>query len=217
MFTEFFKSSFNDANKDMAFTNLVTNTLAKPKYNDDKLTEITGMNFESKFNKDFIPSMIYTFQYETKKKDKINKVSFIDYVPLVLCFTSDTKYITGLNFNLIPNSTRAELLDMIYNAYKNFYVDKLSKAVKDNTPIVNEEFASFLINEHTRTEFLKIVSEKLKYNINKTYRKYDKTKIKNARLIEFDMWKYIPMLVFDDAVRGAVLVSIQKAIINSTK
>ena len=95
--------------------------------------------------------------------------------------------------------------------------EKLSKAVKDNTPIVNEEFASFLINEHTRTEFLKIVSEKLKYNINKTYRKYDKTKIKNARLIEFDMWKYIPMLVFEDAVRGADLVSIQKAIINSTK
>ena len=45
MFTEFFKSSFNDVNKDMAFTNLVTNTLAKPKYNDDKLTEITGMTF----------------------------------------------------------------------------------------------------------------------------------------------------------------------------
>lgn len=216
MFTEFFKSSFSKDNKELAFTNLVTNTLSKPKYNNDKLTELTGMNFEAVFNKDFIPSMIYTFCYETKSSDKIKNVSFIDYVPLIMCFTCDTNYITGINFNLIPNSTRAELLDVIYDAYKNFYDEKLSKALIDGTPILNEELASFLINEQTRNKFLKILSSKLKYNINKTYRKYDKSKIKNIRLIEFDMWKYIPVLVFNDAIRGASLSAVQKAIINDT-
>jgi hypothetical protein len=42
---------------------------------------------------------------------------------------------------------------------------------------------------------------------------YDKSKIRNPRMIEFDVWKYIPCLVFKDAIRGANLVDIQREII----
>ena len=207
MFVEFFKDNFKDT-KEYAFEYLVTNTLGSPKFGQEKLVELPGMDFESTFNKHMLPSMIYTFKYETKSKDVIGKANFIDYVPVILCVTNEDKYITGINFNFLPNNVRAEFLDIIYNAYKEFYVDKLSSAVEKGTAILNEEFAKFLIKEDTRQSF-----SKLKYPISSAYRKYDKTKIKNPRLIEFDMWKFIPSLVFVDAVRGAGLVEIQQEII----
>lgn len=213
MFSEFFKNNFNDNTKANAFDYLVTNTLGKPKFGQDKLVELPGMDFESTFNKHMLPSMIYTFKYETKSKDTIGKVNFIDYVPVILCVTNEDKYITGINFNFLPNDVRAEFLDIIYNAYQEFYVNKLSSAVEKGIAILNEEFANFLIKEDTRQSFFKLMESKLKYPISSAYRKYNKTKIKNQRLIEFDMWKYIPCLVFVDAVRGAGLVEIQQEII----
>ena len=212
MFVEFFNNNFKDT-KDLAFDYLVTNTLGSPKFGQEKLVELPGIDFESTFNKHMLPSMIYTFKYETKSKDSIGKANFIDYVPVILCVTNEDKFITGINFNFLPNDVRAEFLDLIYNAYKEFYSETLSDAVKKNKAVLNEEFASFLIKEDTRQSFFKLMESKLKYPITTAYRKYDKTKIKNPRMIEFDMWKYIPSLVFVDAVRGAGLVEIQQEII----
>lgn len=214
MFVEFFNKNFKDT-KDLAFDYLVTNTLGSPKFGQDKLVELPGMDFESTFNKHMLPSMIYTFKYETKSKETIGKAKFIDYVPVMLCVTNEDKFVTGINFNFLPNNVRAEFLDIIYNAYKDFYVNKLSDAVEKNNAILNEEFANFLIKEDTRQSLFKLLESKLKYPILSAYRKYDKSKIKNQRLIEFDMWKYIPSLVFVDAVRGAGLVEIQQEIITN--
>lgn len=213
MFTEFFKDNFNDNTRKDSFDYLVTNTLGKPKFGQEKMMEISAMDFESTFNKNILPSMIYTFKYETKAKETIGKTQFIDYVPIILCVTNEDKYITGINFNFLPNNVRAAFLDIIYNAYEDFYVNKLSDAIGKGSAVLNEEFASFLIKEDTRTAFFKLMESKLNYPINSAWRKYDKTKIKNPRLIEFDMWKYIPCLVFKDAIRGAGLVEVQQEII----
>lgn len=215
MFKELFKKSFNDSTAKQAYEYLVTNTLDKDLKSPDKLVEITAMDFESTYNKDMLPSMIYTFKYKADNNNTIGKVKFSDVIPLILCFTNENGYVTGINFNYIPNSTRADLLDIIYTAYKDFYEDKLSDALKKGTPIINKELASFLIKEETRNKFLDLLSKKLSFDVSKTYRKYDKSKIKHARLIEFDMWKYIPFLTFKDAIRGASLSDLQKQIISN--
>ena len=213
MFKEFYSEYFNKNGAGIALKYLLDNTIGKPKYGVDKLVELTAMDFESSFNKEMIPSMIYTFTYESKNIEKIGKAEFTDFIPVILCATNEGGYVTGINFNFLPNDVRAEMLDIIYKAYEAFYTKELSDAVKKGEAIVNEELAGFLINETTRTEFFKILSDKLDYPITSAWRKYDKTKIKNQRLIEFDMWKYIPLLVSNDSVRGAGLVEIQKEII----
>lgn len=214
LFNDFYNKNFNDETKKLSFDYLVTNTLGQPKFGREKLVELTGMDFESTFNKTLIPSMIYTFKYETKAKDEIGKAKFIDYVPVILCVTNQDGYVTGINFNFLPNDIRANFLDIIFEAYKDFYTNKLSDAVSNGTAVLNEEFASFLINEETRTAFLKLMEGKLGYPISTAWRKYSLSNIKNPRLIEFDMWKYIPCLVFNDAVRGAGLIEIQKEIVS---
>lgn len=215
MFKELFKDEFNAKSSKQAYEYLITNTLDKKLKSPDKLVEITGMDFESTYNKDMLPSMIYTFKYKAKNENTIGKVKFSDAIPLILCFTNENGYVTGINFNYIPNSTRADLLDIIYKAYKDFYENKLSDALKKGVAIVNNEFASFLIKEETRNKFLNLLTKKLSFDVSKTYRKYEKSKIKDARLIEFDMWKYIPFLTFKDAIRGASLSDLQKQIISN--
>ena len=215
MFKEIFKKSFNANTSKDAYTYLVTNALVDKLHSTDKLVEITGMDFESTYNKDILPSMIYTFKYKADNTNTIGKVEFSDIVPLILCFTNENGYITGLNFNYMPNSTRADLLDIIYTAYKEFYENKLSDAVKKGIAIINNEFANFLIHDETREKFLDILTDKLSFNVRQTYRKYKKSKIQDARLIEFDMWKYIPLLTFKDSIRGASLSDLQKQIISN--
>lgn len=215
MFVSEYKKFKSNGASDDAFKYLVENTLVNPKYGQDKSGEITAMNFEKDFIADFLPSMVYTFMYETKTKETIGKASFIDYVPVLLCFTNRDGFISGINFNFLPNNIRAEFLDKIYNAYKEFYTDTLSDAITSLESVYNKEFASFLIDDTTRQAFLTLMDKQLDYPISSAYRRYNKSLIKNPRMIEFDNWKYIPHLVFKDAIRGAGLVEVQREIITN--
>lgn len=212
MFKKYFENSFAES-KDLATKVLVDYTLGTPKYGADKSVELTAMDFEKDFITDFLPSMIYTFMYEKKDVEAIGKTTFIDRVPLLLCCTNKNGYLTGINFNFIPNDVRAAFLDEIYFAYKDFYQNTLSDAVTSGTSTFNSELASFLIDDETRKAFFKLMDAKLSFPISSAYRMYDKSKIRNPRMIEFDVWKYIPCLVFKDAIRGANLVDIQREII----
>lgn len=214
MFKEFFKDDFEHSSK-IANKVLVDYTLGTPKYGADKTVEMTAMDFEKDLMSDFLPSMIYTFMYDSKIKETINGIEFIDRVPLLLCCTNVSGYISGINFNFLPNDIRASLLDEIYYAYEDFYTNKLSDAVTNGTSIFNKEFASFLIDEKTRQAFFKLMESKIDYPISTAYRKYNKECIKKPRLVEFDIWKYIPCLVFKDAVRGINLVDFQREIITN--
>jgi hypothetical protein len=214
MFKKYFENSFAES-KDLATKVLVDYTLGTPKYGADKSVELTAMDFEKDFITDFLPSMIYTFMYDSKIKESINGTEFIDRVPLLLCCTNVGGYISGINFNFLPNDIRASLLDEIYYAYKDFYTNTLSDAVTNGTSTFNKEFASFLIDEKTRQAFFKLMESKIGYPISAAYRKYNKEYIKNPRLVEFDVWKYIPCLVFKDAVRGVNLVDFQREIITN--
>lgn len=212
MFKEHFDKHFGET-QDLAMKVLVDYTLGSPRYGADKAVELTAMDFEKDFISDFVPSMIYTFMYDKGDENIIGKAVFFDRVPLLLCCTNKDGYITGINFNFIPNDIRALFLDEIYKAYKDFYENALADAAESGTSTFNSELASFLIDDSTRKAFFNLMDAKLGYPISTAYRKYDKSKIKNPRMIEFDVWKYIPSLVFKDAVRGANLVDIQREII----
>ena len=217
MFTEIYKDSHLQAMSAQATKSLVQMLLVDNTRGANKSNELTGMNMESTFNYTLLPSMIYTFLYNSPDSEHINETNFKDHIPVILCTSFDGKYVTGINFNLIPNDIRANLLDIIYNAFKNFYTNDVEKAVAKNKATINEKFANLLVNEKTRADFLKILNDKLGINVSNAYRVYDVKYIKNVRLIEYDNWKYVPFLSFKDSVRGAGLATLQRKMVDRSK
>ena len=71
MFKEFFEDDFEHSSK-IATKALVDYTLGTPKYGDDKTIELTAMDFEKDLMSEFLPSMIYTFMYDSKIKESVN-------------------------------------------------------------------------------------------------------------------------------------------------
>ena len=74
-----------------------------------------------------------------------------------------------------------------------------------------------LMNEESRKKLLQVFDSLTGIKVSNAYRKYKKTAIENIRLIEYDVWDYIPSLVFTDSIRGASLAAVQKSIIESSK
>ena len=118
----------------LAFDYLVGDLLIKEKRGSEKAKEITALDMESKSPMDFVPAMIYTFLYITgDRKEEISGKKFKDNVPVILCFSSTSSSVTGLNFNLIPNDARAAILDIVVKLTKtpmfkdNGYVGKMIK------------------------------------------------------------------------------------------
>lgn len=213
MFAELYNSVSKPEYEKMAFEYLVKDKLDAVFSYSNNSKQLTAMNMESSLKSSFIPSMIYTFSYETDMQEKIAKYSFYDIVPVILCTFNDGETIAGLNFNFIPTDIRAVILDIIYNTFKSFYDDELDNAVQKRNAIINTSFAQYLIPDKG-ISFFNLLSTKIGIDITKAYRTYKKSDIKNTRLIEFDEWKYIPFLVFEDAVRGASLAAIQKSLID---
>lgn len=213
MFVELYRSVSKADYERSAFNYLVKDKLDAIFSYSNKSKQLTAMEMESSLKTAFIPSMIYTFSYETNMQDKIGKYSFYDIVPVILCTSNDGQLVTGLNFNFLPTDIRALVLDIIYNAFKTFYDKDVDKAVERGEAAINESFAQFLIPDKG-ISFLNLLNNKLGIKITDAYRTYRREDIKNIRLVEFDEWKYIPFLVFKDAVRGASLAKVQKDIID---
>lgn len=196
----------------LAFEYLVTDTLDKYLTGPSKSKQVTGMDMESRL-KTIFPSLIYTFMYNSEHIDKEGKYEFRDYVPVIFCMYIDNDYIYGINFNLLPNDVRAKLLDIISDSNPNFYAYGIyNEGIQLSNALINN-----LMNEESRKKLLSVFDSLTGVKVSNAYRKYKKKCIERIRLIEYDVWEYIPNLVFTDSIRGANLAVVQKSIIESNK
>lgn len=210
------KSNSNEIKKAEEY--LLKNTLSANLIGDDKIKEIDGMDMESKLSGRIIPSMIYTFIYDTnKEKQKEGEIIFGDNLPIVLC--CDVKpimkilngkvvnglSIIGINLNFISNEERAIVLNAIYNAFSNFY-NNIYKEVYDNRVAINKGLISLVTNK----DFIKNIKAITNVDISKCVRSYNLSFAKNIRLIEYNLWKYIPLYDAKRTITNATIQQIQK-------
>ena len=178
----------------LAMQYLVTDLLDSKLKGADKSRELSALDMESQLPTQFVPSMIYTFMYNGDNCDN---------VPLMLCFAIGPTYIDGLNFNLIPNNARAAILDVISSTYKYNQI--------------NNNIGRVFTQPNGIKQFLNVIENQIGLNVTPAFRRYDLKKVINPRLIEYDMWKYIPFLSFKDAVRGSELINKQKEMVLSNR
>ena len=190
-----------------AFDYLVGDLLIKEKRGAEKAKELTALDMESKAPMDFVPAMIYTFLYISDTKEMAGKAQFRDMVPVILCFTSTSSSVTGLNFNMIPNDVRASILDLIVKLTKEPMFDDSGKFK------ANETIAKLFVTPNGVKAFLAAVENETGLNVSSAVRTYKIDCVKKLRMVEYDMWKYVPALSFKDAIRGAGLADIQASMI----
>lgn len=195
-----------------AFDYLVGDLLIKEKRGADKSKELSALDMESKLPTDFVPAMVYTFLYVSDKPQQTDSLKqFKDAVPVILCFTATSKTVTGLNFNMIPNDVRASILDLIVKLTKAPLYDDSGKFK------ANEIMGKLFITPSGVSAFMKAVEAETGLNVASAIRTYSIDNIKRMRLIEYDMWKYIPALSFKDAIRGAGLADLQADMIKDNR
>lgn len=217
MFVEFYKE--NRGNIDVleqAKKVLIGDTLSKPLLGSEKLTDIESSDMESKISEPFIPSLFYTFKY-VAETDVIAGISAVDYIPIMLCFKKSSKYVEGINFNLLPNEMRAVMLDAINNSFDGYYTGMGLDVAQRGEISINERFGNILVSDSGKMQFMRYFERKCGVPITKAYRKYNISHISSMRMIEYGNYKYIPLLYFDDAVRGASISRLQDAVISADK
>ena len=215
-FVEYYRTANRRQLEQEAMEYLVTDTLQKRLTGPNKSKQFTAMDMESYAPAVFIPSMFYTFMYDSPIDELSGGLQFKDRVPLILCMTYEGGYITGLNFNLIPCDARPLILDLIVSSNKDFYKNDIIEAIPNHNFAVNTVFANSLINPAARKEILSIFDRETGLKISNCFRTYKEQFVINPRLIEYDMWKYIPFLTFKDAVRGVPLAALQQALVNES-
>ena len=149
--------------------------------------------------------------YTSPNMESMKGFNFYDAVPLILCIGFDGEVVKGFNFNYIPTDARAAILDSIVDSNPEFYSSALDG---DGNFKVNTTLGSVLIDDNGYNWFVNLIKFKTGVDISKTLRTYSRKNVKKCRLIEYDMWKYIPYLVFKDAIRGANLAEVQLATID---
>lgn len=217
MFVDFYKENRGNADV-LAYAKqvLIGDTLSKPLLGLAKLQDLESSDMESKISEPFMPSLFYTFKY-VAETDVIAGMPAVDYIPIMLCFKKSGKYVEGVNFNLLPNDMRAVILDAIDKSFDNYYTDKGLNEAQKGELAINETFGSILVSDSGKMQFLKYFETKCGVPISKAYRRYNLSHISSMRMIEYGNYKYIPLLYFDDAVRGASLSKLQDAVISPDK
>lgn len=203
-YLEFYKNANSKAMEDAAFEYIIGDMLQRNLTGDAKQKELSGMDVEKIIGGNFVPSMIYVFMYLGSKEQSKN-YAFIDNVPLVLCTKVAGASIAGINFNMVPNDVRAAFLDLITQPFGDY-----NKSVEDgNAKPVNEKLAMILSDPNNFNALMTIFKSKYNVDISSCVRNYNIGSIVKSRMIEVDMWKYIPFLSFKDAVRGVNLAELQ--------
>lgn len=214
MFVDFYKENIgNSSMLDEARKRLVANTLSSPLVGDNKIVDLESTDMESKVRVQFTPSLFYTFFY-LAENDTIAGVSAVDYIPLILCAKKSGKFVEGLNFNILPNEMRAVMLDAIDKSFDNYYTGRGLNEAQAGELAINETFGDILLNDSKRIQFMKYFETKTGVSIMSAYRKYNISHISKPRMIEYSDYKYIPLLYFEDAVRGIALNKLQSKVIN---
>lgn len=189
---DFFKVTKLDKNtRRLAEEYLVKDLLGKNLKGKNKLKDLDSLDMEIKINK-IIPSMIYTFQYNCK--DDLVNLNVNDKCPIVFCtgykqvneYGRNTFHIYGINLNLMSELEKVKFLDFLVSTNENFYS---SDIYNTNKVIVNNKLFSIIQTPN----FAKIASNVLKFDITKYYRSYAFQGCKNFRVIEYNLWKYIPL------------------------
>lgn len=211
-YLEEYNSSDKEQMEKEAFDFLITDLLVKNLRGNEKQRTITAHNMEESLKTSFVPSLFYLIMYaKADKPEIIGSNEFYDVCPLIMCLGVNDKFITGLNFNFIPNDIRAIILDIITEINNKFY-DNVNTMNVDDIKI-NNPFGSMLVSNNGISSFLKFIKSKTGVDISKCVRTYDRKNIVNVRLIEYDEWFYIPHLSFKGSIRGASLASIQRDVI----
>ena len=206
MVTEFYKSADKTKCERVAYDYFVTSLLDKNL--SGASDSVSPMDMESKSPSDFVPSMMYTMMYVNPTKSSIDRNNFYDVAPLILCTSCDGKNVTGINFNFIPSPVRAIFLDFIMSVGEDYYEDE-----SDNEFRINDKLAFALSSPATFNKIVSLFKEKFGFDLSPCIRTYDRNFILKSRMIEIDMWKYVPFLVFKDAVRGINLADIQQSVL----
>lgn len=192
----------------LAFNYIITDLLQKNLTGDDKIRTLTGNNMENSSPSQFVPSMIYAMLYiSPKEESKLNNKAFYDRVPIFLCLSCDFNFVTGLNFNFMPNDVRAKVLDLISG--DNVVSDNIDAGTDQFR--INEKLGKSLMAGNVTT-IINILREQTGVDVSMCVRKYARRNVIKSRLIEYDMWEYIPYLNFKDAVRGINLAVVQTEI-----
>ena len=189
-----------------AFDFLITDLLSRNLRGVDKQRTLTAHNMEDMLKNQLVPSMFYLLMYaKSDKPEVIGKNEFYDVCPLILCLNANDKFVTGLNFNFIPNDVRARIMDLIVESNQKFYQEM--EASNINSIKTNNPLGSMLISDKGVSSFLLFVKSKTGLDVSKCVRTYDRKNIMNVRLIEYDEWHYIPYLSFKESIRGSKRIS----------
>lgn len=200
---DFYEYNKNDANiTGLATEYLLRDTLGKNLKNNNKIKDIDGMDMESRLTGRIVPGMIFTFNYKPKlnKTDIVESLNMGDNFPIILCckvslgkkivngIPKQTLYIDGLNLNMLTKIQRLKILDFLHSSYPEFYEHDIYVSTYNNVIGINEDLGNKLQN----FDFLKILSKLTGVDLSSCFRKYDITNCVNIRLIEYNLWKYIP-------------------------
>lgn len=209
-FFEEYKNNMNSKGISGAYDLIVNDLLQHNLKGANKQKSLTGYNMESDAMVNFAPSMFYVFLYNNPNS-KVESVT--DYAPMIFCTGFSSKCVTGINFNLLPNDVRAIIIDTIIESYPNFYTDK---NLSSGGFVLNEKLASGLIGGGS-SAIIKALKMKTGFDISSSVRSYNVNFIIKSRMLEYDMWKYIPLLCFKDVVRGIKLAEEQLKVVNMNK
>ena len=196
-----YNSNNPEINK-LATEYLLRDTLNNKLHGNNKIKDIDGMDMESKLAGNIIPGMIYTFIYKPNKdkNDIIDNLNIGDKFPIVLCCgiklfkknidnkIKTTICIQGLNLNYLSSSKRLKLLNTIHTGYKSFYENEIYKQTENNSYAINNSLGEDLQNPN----FLMDLADISNIELNNCFRLYEITNCVNIRLIEYNLWKYIP-------------------------
>lgn len=211
-YLETYMKSNKDQMEKEAFDFLITDLLSRDLRGTDKQRTLTAHNMEDMLKDQLVPSMFYLLMYaKSDKPEVIGKNEFYDVCPLIMCLNVNDKFVTGLNFNFLPNDVRARILDLIVESNQKFYQEIETSNI--NSIKVNDTLGSILISDKGVSSFLLFVKSKTGLDVSKCVRTYDRKNIMNVRLIEYDEWHYIPYLSFKDSIRGSSLANVQRDVI----
>lgn len=177
---------------------LINDLLSLNLTGEDKIKELDGMDMETKFAGEILPGSIYTFAYKSSKKIEDDAdINFGDNFPILFCtgfsysFNNDIpqRRINGINLNLLTSKQCLILLEFIVKAYQKFYEEDVFRAVEINSTEINLDLITKLL---TDPKFIDMLCKKMSIDLSKCFRSYNITNCKNIRLIEYNLWKFIP-------------------------
>lgn len=182
---------------DIAYDRLFTNYLILNLKGDNKMIEYNSTDQESliaKMNMDFIPGIIYTFWYIPEEVLALTiagkQKKFIDVAPIVFCSSVSPTHFSGINLNMLPVRERLKFLTEYYKVYKTFFED-VEERTENRQIAINTKFLEKSMMRKSQ-DIIKAFSARQSARFNYGYRKYDRQKIKQLRLIEFEEWTYLP-------------------------